>query len=237
MRFLTVSDEIVPSIYSLNIKERFGGIQSVLSCGDLPYYYLEFIVTMLGVPLYYIYGNHDTTEHSSDGEELRGARGCNLIEDRVITHNGWLVGGLGGSIRYNEDDAPQYTEQQMLMRIWRMTPQLLLNKVRHGRHIDILLTHAPPLGIHNGPSRPHKGFKSLLMFIDRFQPRYLIHGHIHRSYGYSSVTESRYKDTLIVNTAGHRLLSVADVPTAPMQTTLDGKTIVVVPEHTNGVER
>ncbi|MBC8163363.1 MAG: metallophosphoesterase [Roseiflexaceae bacterium] len=222
MRFLTVSDEIVPSIYSLNIKQRFGTIQSVLSCGDLPYYYLEFIVTMLGVPLYYIYGNHDTIEHSAGGETLTGARGCTLIEDRVIMQEGLLIGGLGGSIRYNNDDAPQYSEQQMLMRVWRMTPQLLLNKVRHGRHIDILMTHAPPLGIHNGPSRPHKGFKALLMFMERFQPRYLIHGHIHRSYGFSPVTETRYRDTLIVNTAGHRLLGIADAETP---TLLDGKAV------------
>lgn len=223
MQFLTVSDEVVPSIYSLNIKERFGHVQSVLACGDLPYYYLEFIVTMLGVPLFYVLGNHDTIEETSNGDILTEARGCTLLEGKVILHDGWLIGGLGGSIRYNDDTAPQYTDQQMMMRIWRMTPQLLLNKVRHGRHIDILLTHAPPLGIHNGPSRPHRGFKVFQSFMDRFQPRYLIHGHIHRSYGYSAVTETRYKETLIVNTAGSRLLTVADLPTSQPQTTLDGK--------------
>lgn len=223
MRFLTISDEIVPSIYSLNIKERFGQIESVLGCGDLPYYYLEFIVTMLGVPCFYVFGNHDTSEQMSNGELLHEARGCTLIEDRVVLHNGWLIGGLGGSIRYNDDDKPQYTEQQMMLRMWRMAPQLLLNKVRHGRHIDILLTHAPPLGIHNGPTRTHKGFRSFLTFMDRFQPRYLIHGHVHRSYGYSSVTETRYKDTLVVNTAGYRLLTAEYQTPSQVQTTLDGK--------------
>lgn len=225
MRFLTVSDEVVPSIYSLNIKERFGQIQLVLGCGDLPYYYLEFVVTMLGVPCLYVFGNHDTIEQTSNGETLREARGCTLIEDRVVLHQGWLIGGLGGSIRYNDDDVPQYTEQQMMLRMWRMAPQLLLNKVRHGRHIDILLTHAPPLGIHNGPGRPHKGFKSFLTFMDRFQPRYLIHGHIHRSYGFSAVTETRYKETLVVNTAGYRMLTVESRSSEQPQTTLDGKAL------------
>lgn len=225
MQFLTVSDEVVPAVYSLNIKERFSQVQIVLGCGDLPYYYLEFIVTMLGLPCFYVYGNHDTVEQTSGGEVLYGARGCTLVEDRVINHQGWLIGGLGGSIRYNDDEAPQYTDQQMLMRIWKMTPQLLLNKVRHGRHIDILLTHSPPIGIHNGPDRPHRGFKAFLNFMDRFQPRYLIHGHIHRSYGFSPVTETRYKDTLVVNTAGHRLLTAQLGNEAPTSSTLDGKSI------------
>ena len=52
MHFLTVSDEVVPAIYSLNIKERFPDIQAVLGCGDLPPYYLEFIVTMLACAVF-----------------------------------------------------------------------------------------------------------------------------------------------------------------------------------------
>jgi len=31
----------------------------VLSCGDLPPYYLEFLVTVLDVPLFDVRGNHD----------------------------------------------------------------------------------------------------------------------------------------------------------------------------------
>ena len=54
MQFLTVSDEVVPAIYSLNIKERFQSIQAILGCGDLPPYYLEFIVTMLAKPCFYV---------------------------------------------------------------------------------------------------------------------------------------------------------------------------------------
>lgn len=225
MRFLTVSDEIVPSIYSLSIKQRYGDIECVLGCGDLPYYYLEFIVTMLGRPCFYVFGNHDHPEQTSNGETLTEARGCILLEDRVVLHNGWLIGGLGGSIRYNDDDGPQYSEQQMLIRAWRMTPQLLLNKLRHGRHLDILLTHAPPLGIHNGPGRPHRGFKVFLNFMDRFRPRYLIHGHIHRSYGFSATTETRYKDTMVVNTAGYRLLTAALPEADHTVATLDGKAL------------
>ena len=52
MQILTISDEIVPAIYSLNVKQRFQGVDFVLCCGDLPYYYIEFVVTMLSVPVF-----------------------------------------------------------------------------------------------------------------------------------------------------------------------------------------
>jgi uncharacterized protein len=222
MRFLTVSDEVVPAIYSLSIKDRFPDIQTVLGCGDLPPYYLEFIVTMLGIPCFYVQGNHDGVEHSEDGEDLNEPRGCVSLEGRCVEHAGLLLAGLGGSIRYNNASGAQYTEAQMLMRVWRLTPRLLLNRLRHGRYLDILLTHAPPLGIHNGPDFPHRGFRALLGFMDRFAPHYLIHGHIHRSYGFSRVTETRYKRTMVLNTAGYRLLAV-DAPARGHATPADSE--------------
>jgi Icc-related predicted phosphoesterase len=208
MVFLTVSDEIVPAIYSLNIKDRFQHIEAVFGCGDLPPYYLEFIVTMLGRPCFYIDGNHNGVEHTEDGEVLNAPRGCINLERRSVKHAGLLIAGLGGCLRYNNSDGAQYTETQMMAHVWALAPWLLLNKLRYGRYLDVMLTHAPPLGIHNGPDRPHRGFASLLRLMDWFAPRYLIHGHIHRSYGFSSVTETRYNNTMVLNTAGYRLLTI-----------------------------
>lgn len=222
MKFLTVSDEVVPHIYSLNVKERFADVDAILGCGDLPYYYLEFIVTMLGVPCYYIHGNHDKAEQTDGGEELRAPRGCISIEGHSVRYNGLIFAGLGGSIRYNKEEGAQFTESEMLFRMWRITPRLLLNRYRYGRYVDVLLTHAPPLGIHNGPDRPHHGFRSFLQFMDRFKPRYLIHGHIHRSYGFSAVTETRYNQTIVLNTAGYRLLQIA-APSTNQATNPDGE--------------
>ena len=144
MQFLTVSDEVVPAIYSLNIKERFQSIQAILGCGDLPPYYLEFIVTMLAKPCFYVDGNHNGVEYTADGQELHAPRGCALVEGTSICHDGLLIAGLGGSIRYNNDSGAQYTETQMLTRVWALAPRLLINRMRYGRYLDILLTHAPP---------------------------------------------------------------------------------------------
>lgn len=210
MQVLTVADEVVPAIYSLNVKQRFGGAQLVLGCGDLPFYYLEFIVTMLGVNCLYVRGNHDKPEESADGQTLDAPRGCVSLEGRTQRHGGLLIAGLGGSLRYNREGHDQYTEPQMVTRVWRLAPRLMLNKLRHGRYLDIMLTHAPPLGIHNGPDRAHHGFKSFLALMRRFEPRYLIHGHIHLSYGFGAVTETRYHKTTVLNTAGYRLLEIND---------------------------
>lgn len=209
MRTLTISDEIVPAVYSLNIKQRFADVQLVLACGDLPIYYLEFVVTMLGQPCFYVWGNHDSPEVQADGQVVSYARGATCIEDRVVCHQGLLIGGLGGSIRYKPDGHHQYTETQMMLRVLRMAPHLFLNRLRYGRYLDVLLTHAPPLGIHNGPDYPHRGFLALLRFIQWFRPRYLIHGHIHLSYGFGHATETLYGQTLVINTAGYRVLDLA----------------------------
>ena len=208
MQVLTVADEVVPAIYSLNVKQRFADVKLVLGCGDLPFYYLEFIVTMLGVGCLYVRGNHDGPEESADGEIILEPRGCISVDGRARQHGGLLVAGLGGSIRYNTKGHDQYTEPQMAVRVWRLAPRLLLNKLRYGRYLDVMLTHAPPLGIHNGTDFPHRGFGAFLALMRRYEPRYLIHGHIHLSYGFGSVTETRYHKTTVLNTAGYRLLDL-----------------------------
>lgn len=210
MRFLTISDEVVPVIYSLGARDRFSDVACVLSCGDLPYYYLEFLVTSLAVPCYYILGNHDTPEQTDHGEVINEPRGCSSLEGRSIRFGGLIMAGLGGCLRYNQSQGAQYTETEMLFRLWRLAPRLVLNRLRYGRFVDIMLTHAPPLGIHNGPDLPHRGFRTFIQAMDLFQPRYLIHGHIHRSYGFSPTTETRYRHTQVLNTAGYRVLDIAN---------------------------
>lgn len=208
VRALSLSDEVETRVYSLQIRQRFAAAQLVLGCGDLPFYYLEFAVTMLGVPCFYIYGNHDGPERTSGGEVIAAPRGCTCLEGRTAAERGVLFAGLGGSLRYNRRPGAQYTEHEMLLRAWRLVPRLLINRLRYGRYLDVLLTHAPPFGIHNGPDMPHRGFHTFLRLMQRFEPRYLIHGHIHLSYRMSTTTETRYHKTLVLNTAGHRMLTL-----------------------------
>ena len=62
MRILTVSDKVEPVLYGPYIRERVGKVDLILACGDLPYYYLEYIVGLLDVPLFYVHGNHDKVD-------------------------------------------------------------------------------------------------------------------------------------------------------------------------------
>jgi uncharacterized protein len=210
MQLLTISDEVVPAIYSLNIKQRFQDVQLILSCGDLPFYYIDFVVTMLSAPCFHIWGNHDGPEIGPDGQEIKEVRGSTCLEGRAVVHQGLLIAGLGGSLRYKPEGGNQYTEAEMMRRAWSLVPALMLNKLRYGRYLDVLITHAPPFGIHNGPDYPHHGFRSFLWLMDRFRPRYLIHGHIHLSYGFGTTTETQFHDTQVINTAGYRLMELAN---------------------------
>jgi Icc-related predicted phosphoesterase len=209
MRILAVSDKVDQLVYSPAIRRFFGDVDLVLGCGDLAAYYLEFIVTMLGGPLFYVVGNHgnEVRERYRPEAEWKYPGGCENIDGRVVQYNGLLLAGLEGSMRYNNSPHFQYTEREMAWKAWHLVPSLLLNKLRYGRFLDILVTHAPPRGVHDRPDLPHRGFGAFVALMERFQPRYLVHGHIHL---YTSLepNETVYQNTTVINAYGHRILDI-----------------------------
>jgi Icc-related predicted phosphoesterase len=206
MKILTISDKVVDLIYSPQLREKFGDVELVLSCGDLPFYYLEYIVSMLNVPLFYVMGNHDKkVEYSANGQTRTAPRGCVNIDNRVVQHKGLLIGGLEGSMHYSREPRFQYTDPEMHFKVLQMAPQLLLNRIFRGRYLDILITHAPPYCIHDGQDLCHQGFRAFLRFMDLFKPRYLVHGHRHL-YAYDPTVATFYKETQVVNIFGYWVL-------------------------------
>ena len=207
MKILALSDAPSELVYSLKIDERFGDIDVVLSCGDLPFDYLEYVVTMLGKELYYVFGNHaQSSVMAMDGSIRTAPEGCVNVHQKIVNHGGLLIAGLEGSMRYNEK-GHQYTELQMRYLVGAMTPRLLWNEWRYGRALDVLITHAPPHGIHDGRDLPHQGFRTFLAFMDRYKPRYLIHGHTHL-YRRDSERLARHGDTLVVNAYGYQVIEI-----------------------------
>jgi uncharacterized protein len=202
MKVLVTSDQIVGAIYSPAIRDLARGVELVLSSGDLPSHYLEYIVSTLDVPLYYVMGNH-----GGMGGDKEFPDGCVNVDGRVIEHKGLLIAGLEGSIRYNNSSVYQYTEAEMRAKIAALSPKLLMNKLFYGRYLDICLTHAPPYGIQDGRDYAHQGFKSFLWLIDHYRPSYLIHGHQH-IYDTRTVTQTLRGRTLIVNAFGYKLIDV-----------------------------
>ncbi|MDR1956685.1 MAG: metallophosphoesterase [Treponema sp.] len=224
MKILCISDHIDPLVYSHSIRARFGDITMVLSTGDLPLEYLEFIVSSLDKPLFFIFGNHDLKDYQyikygRDVEKQRGfpqvttvppGAGAIHIGSKVRFAEGLIIAGLGGSMYYNHGEN-QYTEWGMGFEILKLIPGLLFNRIFRGRFLDILITHAPPRGIHDKPDKCHWGFKAFLWFMRVFRPKYLIHGHIHL-YDLSAVRTSRYEDTLVVNAYSHYVIETEETP-------------------------
>ena len=224
MRILCVSDQIDPLVYSSLLKDRFGGTDVVLSAGDLPMDYLGFIVTTLNKPLFFVFGNHNLKELAyfkpTFDERLiqrdfyfeteATSSGAIHIGSKVKREGSIIIAGLGGSLKYN-NGRNQFSDFQMTMQIFGLVPRLLWNRVIHGRFLDILLTHAPPAGIHDKDDPCHRGFACFLWFMRLFKPRYLIHGHIHL-YDLNDVRTTKYERTLVINAYSHYLIDT-DNPT------------------------
>jgi len=206
MRILTISDHIELVLYSSSLSDRLGKIDLVLSCGDLPFYYLDFVSSMLGAPCYYVFGNHAQGLELGQSLPVSHFSGVNL-DNRIVCERGVLIAGLEGCRRYNQNPRFQYTEGEMWLKIASLVPALLRAYVRHGRFLDILITHAPPRGIHDATDCAHIGFSSFLAFMRWFRPRYLVHGHQH-IYNRSEVIETMYHDTTVINAYGFRVLEV-----------------------------
>ena len=207
LKILTVSDEVVNTIYDEHIVHRFGDVELVLSCGDLPFYYLEYIVSMLNVPLLYVLGNHaKAVEYTEGGREVRFPGGCENIDGRVVEVKGLVIAGLEGSIRYRPGPY-QYTERAMSRKVTKMAPRLWWNSRVKKRPLDILITHAPPLGIQDGEDHAHRGFETFLRFLAKYKPRYHIHGHTH-IYRRDLPRRTQWGGTEIVNTCGYQVLDI-----------------------------
>jgi Icc-related predicted phosphoesterase len=172
-----------------NLRRRYSDVDLVVSCGDMPPVYLEFIVSILNVPLLYVRGNHDEVYN-------REPPGGDDLHKRIIQYHGLTFAGLEGSMLYNEGPV-QYTEGEMNRMVVSMGPRMVINRAL-GRPIDILVTHSPPRGIHDAEDLPHTGFKAMLRFLRWYRPRYMLHGHVH-TYDRRKDTRTQYYDTCIMN--------------------------------------
>lgn len=202
MRVLAISDVIVQALYSPAVCDIARDAEFVVSCGDLPSAYLEYIVSMTDKPLFYVMGNH-----GSRGGEKATPEGCINLDGRTVNYKGLLLGGLEGSMRYNDAPKYQYTESAMRLKVLGLERQMWLNRLRYGRFLDVLVTHSPPFGIHDGSDLTHQGFKSFLGLIDHYHPDYLLHGHTHL-YDNRAIRQSVRGHTLIINTYGYKFIDI-----------------------------
>ena len=182
----------------------------VISCGDLPFDYLEYLVTAAAVPLVFVRGNHDPDRARTPGlfaedaevGRAEGPGGCLEVDGGLVEAAGLVIGGLGGSMRYRRGPN-RYTEGAMRRRAARLSARAFL---RGRRSIDVLVTHAPPRGIGDGDDPAHVGFAVFHRLVGRHSPKILVHGHVH-PYG-PKPPERRIGDTRVINAVGHRVIDV-----------------------------
>lgn len=185
----------------------------VLSCGDLPFDYLEYLVSRLDVPVLYVLGNHDPSLMQPEPTFTllrsepppQGPQGCINIDGRLVEMQGLRIAGLGGSIRYKEGPN-QYSQAQMGWRALQLEFRIRLKRVKARRKLDILVTHAPPYGLADAKDSAHVGFVSILRLVQKFQPIVALHGHIH-PYG-RVLPERHVMSTRVINVVPSRLIEV-----------------------------
>ena len=192
MRLLAVSDEESASLWSGQVKDLARGIDVIVSCGDLRNEYLEFLLTMINAPLLYVFGNHDES----------GPEGGICIDGRVCEVEGVRFLGLGGSMRYRPG-RNMYSESEMRLRFLRAWPGILLKG-----GIDVLVTHSPARGFGDLDDLAHRGFETFNMIIRKYRPKYMLHGHVHGSYGRIKKEHSHEAGTKILNVCGYKIIEM-----------------------------
>lgn len=211
VRVLAVSDEVEEGLRVDAASAR--GADLIVSCGDLPFDYLGYLMDALQVPLVFVPGNHDPDVSgyriTRAGLTVRAGLpaaapwppGAVNADGRIVAAAGLRIAGLGGSPRYRPGPN-QYTERRQARRAralaWRAG-------WRRGQ-VDMLITHAPPRGVGDRDDPPHVGFACLHPLARRLRVPLLLHGHVH-PFG-EPTADLSIGATVVRNVVGWHLIDV-----------------------------
>ena len=107
--------------------------------------------------------------------------------------DGVTFAGFEGCVRYTPGAALQYTQRQATKLARRLPPA------------DVLISHAPPRGVHEEPDdRAHEGFDALRDYVLRTGPRLHLHGHTPAP----ARPAERLGATSVVHVVGHAVLNL-----------------------------
>ena len=158
VRVLALADKRPPLDPALMAEQM--GVDAVLCLGDLDRAWIEPL-TSLRLPRLGVHGNHDPPELLLEVEvqDLHGRR---------TSLGGLTFAGFEGCVRYGKGGPHHYT-QRAAAKLAKRLPAA-----------DVLLCHCPPLGINDDPDDPaHVGFEGLRDWVERHEPRHMLHGHTH----------------------------------------------------------
>lgn len=204
MKILLIADEESKYLWDYYRPEKLADIDLILSCGDLPIAYLEHLSNFTTAPILYVHGNHDGCYLNNE------PGGCICVDDDIYVYKGLRIMGLGGCIRYNNQDTYQYTERAMRRRISR-----LRFKAWRAGGVDLLLTHSPARGLNDGEDKAHRGFACFNKILDRYRPQYFVHGHVHLSYDSKLPRVCTRGGTTVINATERYIFELPDPEPAP----------------------
>lgn len=199
MKILLIGDKESKALWDFYQPGALDEYDLILSCGDLSPRYLSFLATFTKAPVLYVHGNHD------DKYEQLPPEGCICIEDMIYDFHGLRILGLGGSMRY-KPGKNQYTQEEMNHRVSKLWFQL-----RRKKGFDILLTHSPAFELGDDTDIPHQGFQAFRRLLDKYKPKFFVHGHVHLSYGRKFLREQDYECTKIINAYERYVLDYPDI--------------------------
>jgi predicted phosphodiesterase len=214
-RILAIADETTPALSVSRIKEIAPDL--VVSCGDLPFSYIDYVASAANTPLVYVPGNHDPSlkrdaQSLVPGvgfryaeEERPGPPGGSNLDGAFIEERGLVLAGLGGSIRYRSGDN-QYTEGEMRLRVARLEAKWWLRRLRGRGTVDVLVTHSPPRDLGDLPDPAHRGFASFRGLVERIGPEVVLHGHVH-PHGFDK-PDRIHRGSRIINVVPYRIVEV-----------------------------
>jgi len=197
MKILSVADCVAKELLDpVGGGPAIQGVELIISCGDLPPEYLSALRHRYDAPLLYVLGNHDLRYEESPPV------GCSHIDRYIVTVGTTRIIGFSGSRWYN-GNINQYTEKQMA----RFIRKLRFSLWRH-KGVDLVISHASPRFIHDAEDPCHRGFRAYRQFIDKYQPRYFIHGHIHTLFEDDSERITKVHSTTVINSYGYYVLEI-----------------------------
>ncbi len=197
VRLLAIADAEDRALGEHFIRERWGQIDAIISCGDLSPAYLDYLVSRFNVPCFYVRGNHDT------GYVENPPGGCEDLNGRIVRFRNLRIAGLEGS-RWYGGSGIECHEGTMARRAW-----MLGWRVHFAGGLDILVTHAPP-ALPDGSEADdpvHRGFESVTRLVLRHRPGVMLHGHTHLGYG-RNIRERQLGATRVIDCYRHTIVEV-----------------------------
>ncbi len=166
-------------------------------------------------PTFFISGNAEMPKGSIPHKNKKYGINIKPLEDRItglaedincrmVEINGLKIAGVNYFVDTNwlEEFLGQKTHRSNKEKLEEETAKQFLSELGY---VDILVCHQPPYGVLDLVSNPavpkswngkHAGSKPILNYIKKYQPRYVICGHIHEAKGKTKIGK-----TTVINTA------------------------------------